>query len=533
MANSFVQMRHSFGARGWPTRAAWLCLLGVAAGLRLWGLDWGRPVWNIYPDEDLILGVVQHLSWTDLDPKFYSYSGLTFYLSFFSAEVLKALNLTLSDFDRILLHRAWSVLFGTLGVVVAYRLVRALGYNRRAGLLAAAAMAFAPLHVWDSHLGTTDVSLTFWCGLALVVSLWAYRRPHPVRWLLGGVAVGLAVGVKFNGAFTGLPFVVALALAVDEGRVDRREAWRFLSALAGGALAGSFVTTPFTFINLAGAVKAFLFEYHHVHEGHIGFDLNAPGWQYHRYIYYLGAGLPFSLGIALYALALAGLVGLATRWRSRRVAIAASFAALYFLVIGSWTYVPIRYALPLFPFLMAAAGIAAERAIARWRWQAAIPLVCVAIYTGVFTLTTTARFAEDTRDQAAVWIRRNVPPRSTVFLVHVRELTHLPLVDARRYQRKRLWARYLPAAVTRRAQLGQPAWAVLSSLDYQRDYRRGRGWEWELVRRHSGYRLVYRARAWFLNRAFYERLDPLFGGYWISPDIEVYEVTRPSRAYSR
>jgi 4-amino-4-deoxy-L-arabinose transferase-like glycosyltransferase len=510
-----------------------ITLVGVGLSLRLWGLRWGAPALDFNPDEELVSWATSKLSWHHLDPEFYSYSGLTFYLNFLTRELVQLFFGPLSEFDVLLVHRSLSVVFGTLCIVLAYQLVRRMGYGRRAGWIAAGAMAVAPLHVWDSHFGTVDVGLTFWCGLACVLSLAAYRRLIPARWLAGGLCVGAAIGVKFNGAFAGLPFLVALALAWREGRVGPRRAGALLAALVAGIAAASLLTSPFSFINLQESLAAFLYEYRHVHVGHVGFDLDAPGWQYHPFVYQLLAALPFSLGVALYGVAIIAAGLLLTRWRSRRVAILTSFVVPYLMVIGSWTFVPLRYLLPLFPFLMAATGIAAERAWARWRWRAAVPLTLLAAYTLTFTVSTTARFTNDTREASARWIEHHVPPGASVFLAHVRNLSYLPAVDPARYERKRMRALHVEGTIkdrmTRGALLtaGHPPFVVMSSLDYARDYRRNRNFEWDLLRRSKHYRLIHRNRAWFLNREFYETLDPMFGGYFVSPDIEVYLLAGP------
>ncbi len=102
------------------------------------------------------------------------------------------------------------------------------------------------------------------------------------------------------------------------------------------------------------------FEYDHVHSLHYGFSLPAVGWQYHKYVYELCAGFPFSLGFALYGSAVAGSVWVLWHLRRETVVVLA-FAVPFFAILAHWTFVPLRYQLPVLVVGAALAGM----------WQAA------------------------------------------------------------------------------------------------------------------------------------------------------------------
>src|SRR5262249_62187556 len=82
------------------------------------------------------------------------------------------------------------------------------------------------------------------------------------------------------------------------------------------------------------------------HSLHYGLSLPAVGWQYHNYVYELFAGFPFSLGFALWATAAGGAVWAIGTLR-RETLIVAAFVVPFFLILGHWTFTPLRYMLPV------------------------------------------------------------------------------------------------------------------------------------------------------------------------------------------
>lgn len=515
------------GNRG-PSRPglvlAAIVVLGL--GLRLWGIDWGRPRVDLNPDELNILEVTSGITFGDLDPGFYSYSGLTFHLNFFSGELLEILAGPLGRFDQLLLHRLWSVLWGTLTILVVYCLARDLLGSRRAGLFAAAGMAITPLHLWDSHLGTTDVPLAFWMVLATWAGVRAYRRPELRRFVVGGMAVGFGVGVKFNAALAGVTF---LAAAVAAKREDRLRSWGEVAGrllAAGLASIVSFaVSSPYSLINLRETVAAFWFEWRHVRAGHFGFDLLAEGWQYHRGVYQLAAALPFAFGFALYGLVLVGLVRFARRRPGADVAVGTAFVALYFLSFASYNFVPIRYYLPILPVLLAVSAGLPERLWAEGGWRRAL-LLGILAYTGLFAATSTSRFSLDTRIEAADWANANLTPEASVVLVEpIFGDAYMPRLEDSRFRLASAPIGDLEGIVA--GLRSHPSgYVCLSSLSYQRFYREGdpekvRLWDW-IRRNPEWFERVRVFEGWYLNRDVYTALDPMYGGYFISPTIEFY-----------
>ncbi len=538
-------------------------LVGLA--LRLWGIHWGFPRVDLSPDELNVWNISASLRWNDLDTRFYNYSGLTFYLNFFGAQLLSLLGVTLEPHTILLVNRLWSVLFGTLTIVVAYLAARDLFTEERSGAWAAWGVALLPIHAWHSHFGTSDIGLVFWVTTCFWLAVRAYLVPDLRRFLLAGLVVGVAVGVKFNGLLAAVWLVIAAFAAWREKRIGSLGQAALLLIPAGAAaLAGFFLVSPFSLIHLKKTVDAYFFEARHVRGGHYGFDLSPAGWPYHPYVYQLFAAFPFSFGLPLYLAMLASLVHFVRHTPKLRVLLGLSFPLLYLGIIASWKFVPTRYYLPALPILLILASRGFDRAWAaahrHWRTAARATALLVLAYTLAYDMTTVDRFRRDTRLSAARWADQALPRGSRIILVDpifdrgyivpagspgpmpfavplakVMEKAYMPLFNRDRFT---VEARDLGRAVRewQDGRIGRGDVLCLSSLVFLRDVRLGekaadRLRLWNMIRRNP--RRFKRLRVFdssFLNRDFYAALDPMYACDFVSPAIEFYEVLGRRRA---
>jgi len=525
--------------------------------LRLWGIEWGFPRVDLSPDELNVWNISARLRWSQLDPHFYNYSGLVFYLNFLAAQVVRLFGIVLQPHTLLLINRLWSVFFGTLTISLAYFTARDLFEQQKAGLWAAWLVALLPIHVWHSHFGTSDISLVFWVTAAFWLAVRAYRKPNGFRFLLGGLVVGIAIGVKFNGLLSGVSFLVAAVAAWKERRIQRLPQVLLLLLAAGGAaLVGFFLVSPFSLIHLKATIHAFFFESAHVKGGHYGFDLSPSVWPYFPYVYELFAVFPFSFGLPFYLVTGIALIHFILRAQRVQVILGLCFAALYLSIIASWKFVPDRYCLPALPILLilVSSSIAAVFAMVKGRWKLTLLLIAVLVlgYTLAYDVSTVDRFRRDTRLTAAAWADEALPAQSRIVLVdptfdrgaivpagspgpmpfsvplaEVMEKSYMPLFDRTRFE---VLTRDLNRTVSdlESGKLGRGDILCLSSLVFLRDVRLGKKAGerlrlWNLIRKNP--RKIRRLRVFdasFLNREFYAALDPMFACNFVSPTIEFY-----------
>ena len=352
------------------TRRWWLALaavLALAAALRVVGIRYGLPFPLLDPDEaSIVPRAWRMVHGGGLDPHWYDYpSGLMYVLAPFQAWQHE---------PSYLAARLVMVAFGVGAVGGSWWLGR-VAYGRRAGLVAAAAVAVCSTHVAYSHAAVTDVPLT----AAVAVSL-ALAVTGRLEW--AGLAAGVATGFKYPGVLLAVPLAV----------VGYRQVRRLAVSL--GLLAVGFVaTSPFVVIHPRQAWDDASRVNRLARAGWLGFehDGSAPVAFAHR----LWSGLGPVLLIAAAGLAIA-------LWRRRRAdLVLASFTLAYAV-----TLLPLhahfgRYVLPLVPPLGALAG----------RLRALVPLtLALLVVPLVWSIrddrTLTKR---DTRIAAHAWIQENLP----------------------------------------------------------------------------------------------------------------------------
>lgn len=101
--------------------------------------------------------------------------------------------------------KAFTLGFTLLGIVTIFGLARQ-AWGPRAGLLAAAAFATAPVIVWETGSGYLDVAHGLYAGVGAYLLLRTITHREP--WLPGALMMAFAIGTKY----TGLQSAIAVAL---------------------------------------------------------------------------------------------------------------------------------------------------------------------------------------------------------------------------------------------------------------------------------------------------------------------------------
>lgn len=405
-------------------------LLLAALGLRLWGIQFGLPYAYHYDEMFYVTGGLNTGAWVfetaNNPPGFMNILTGEYGLYYILGRALHWFG-SVREFESYyhtdpsifyLLSRITSAVFGSLTVLVAYRLGRQ-SVDRTVGLSAAVYLAFSFLHVRDSHFGVPDIVATFFVALTVSLVLWSLENLSWRRLLLAASAAGLAATIKWSVWPVIFPVVLGVYALSTKGALRSRLA-RFmgLGSLAGLVFMISFAIFGFQMVL---APKAY-FEYAKLElssgaQG--GFALwqvdTVPGW-----LFYLKT-LSYGIGWILLGLALLGLVWLFYRGlRSRSMTgwILLSFPLVYFLVMGSTRHYFARYALPLIPFFVvfAAAGLdwLLKGFFKQQTWTARAAWYGLTILLILQPVLFSIRFnqlvsREDTRTQAKNWIEANLP----------------------------------------------------------------------------------------------------------------------------
>jgi hypothetical protein len=278
-----------------PTRradTAWLAaIVALGAMLRLYPVWFGLPYLNARPDETVALGHAVAVMRGDINPHFFHWPSLTFYLfaAVFTAisDVYGAVipGGALSDAGYFIVARIVVALAGTATIAVLFQLGRRMA-NAWTGLAAAAFLAVAILHVRESHFAMTDALMTLLVtgSLALLVRALDDTAGSPAgsRWFAAaGLVGGLAASTKYSAAA-----VIAAMAAVQLSwfvRSPRRaaglNAWAPSVTFIAAFVCGFLVATPYAILDSPAFATDLRFDFTHLSAGHA---VNVGrGWLYH------------------------------------------------------------------------------------------------------------------------------------------------------------------------------------------------------------------------------------------------------------
>ena len=379
----------------------------VAFGLRIWGITFGLPA--VYrPDENVVVGRAVGVLHGAFDPRFADWPHLYFYVSAAWLGALRPIFAWLGPAAPYLGVRLLGAILGTATVVVVYLLGRR-AYGQAAGLLAALFLALAFLHVRDSHFATIDVPLTLAVTVVLYLAVRLMETGTGKAGILTAAALGIAAGVKYNGA---------LALAGIAAAVGSRPSARSVRTLAAVglqvlaiALIGLVVfavTSPFLIIDFARFQSSL---------GYIFQHLAAPSSPEIGWIRLVRLGLWYGLDPPLFLLGLAGVI-YAVMWRTPADWILLAFLVAYYGLIGVGHTDYARYADPLLPGLV----LLAARFLTEIAWRFRRTGLILAVGAALVSLPALAHDFSfdsllprtDTRTEAFAWLASHVPAGARV-----------------------------------------------------------------------------------------------------------------------
>jgi len=321
--------------------------------------------------------------------------------------------------DPVLSLRLISLVYGVLSLLPFAFAVRAITGRGPPALLAAALLAFAPLHQTYSHIGTPDLPALFWFLLALFLAHRYARDRSPETWFLLAGAAGACLALKFT-----VPVLLPLALLLVTDRKPVRRAVEAALALCGAfALFSLFIYRPQDFLRF---LHMLAYDNLHVAEAHsLGLHLKRYGL---AVVPALGAPAAL-LGTAGAVLVLRGAPGrIRRRLAGRKTAERARILLADPLVVWTAPFLlytvlslrlgvhAVRHVLVPLVLLCAAGGIAAERLLrgtgARRRAGAAL-LAAAAVYLAGNAAAWEMWYLKDVRGEAARWLEENRRPGET------------------------------------------------------------------------------------------------------------------------
>ena len=387
-------------------------LLVAAAALRFTALGFGLRHPPFVDEVYFVQSVSRMLAERTLDHGFYEYPGL------FSTLLVPALAFVSPPRlgpSAYLLSRGVVAAFSVLSVALCARLAQRLWGGLAPALVAAALLAVSPVEVETAHMVRPDVVLATFVLFSSLLLLGVGDETKGD--LQAGVSIGVATAVKFTGALLAPCYLLRRALSPKGLR------WPQVLIAGLAALLAFAVSSPYTFLHARPALLGLRSQvaYHYLaRPGDLG-----P----------LGTALTYG-GILLRALGPVGAalipVGLWIRRRDWRASLPLLLLpVLTVAVFSTATVHEERFLVPVLGVLavFASAGAAAlfERGV----------VVAVAVSAAILgpPLVHSLQFLSaishpGTRDRAADWIERNLPPGARVLTTLGADLG----VDRRRFK---------------------------------------------------------------------------------------------------
>ena len=374
-----------------------LLVLVVGMGLRIYGINWDMG-YGFHPDErdiymrsgcmyDLLIEAPGHAQCgyladqpdaqpgipglgtaldpgrSPLNPHWFPLGSILIYVLVFFRSIIELFT-NIDALEMRYVGRTLSALADIGSVMLVFVLGRRM-YGSVVGLLAAAFVTFAVIHIQNSHFYRPE---TF-SVLFTLASFWAMLRMVEKRRLRDSALLGLMVGLALAPKVNILPLLVPLALAYAyrvldsvDGRwasINSDVVQRILGHAAVAALvaiAVFFVSAPYAFLDFGSFVGDLTAQ--------TNMARNAGLWPFTvqyidtaPFVYQIqqsslwGLGLPLGI-VAWLGLLFTGLVALMRRFSFRADLLVLAWVVPTFLLLESFEVRFLRYVFPLMPFLI-------------------------------------------------------------------------------------------------------------------------------------------------------------------------------------
>lgn len=444
----FVSLSIGYMKRVNPELILMGAVLLVALMIRAWGISYDLP-YIYHADEPIYATISQNIFRTgDLNPHFFNYPSLFFYINSFAiipyyllgkllgifasrSDILSPISIVMGTThsllpSAIMLGRGITLLFGVGTVGLTFMVGKQITGSPIVGLLAAFMLSISPTNVSHSRLITPDTFVVFFTTATFLAAVLVYQKGKLWQYVAAGVLAGLAASTKYNGGLIVLPLLFAHLLRYGKTAF---KAGNLYIALLFCALA-FFATTPFALID-PKFWSDLRYEAQHYATGHPGMEGDSAKW-YLDYMWQSG-------GVIYIFAALEILRGISVRLKE--IILLSIFPLAYFIFIASFVVRNDRTFLPLTSllFVLSASfwvyllGRASEFASQVARRLMVVALACL-LSIGLFvqisnTIAGTLQLTTiNSRETARAWLMENLPAGAKIALE-----SYSPFLDPARF----------------------------------------------------------------------------------------------------
>ncbi|MBN2382501.1 glycosyltransferase family 39 protein [bacterium] len=396
----------------------------IATVFRLIGLFHGI---TFHPDERSNIMHVMDMSWSDLNPHFFAYGSLPFYILFIVKMVLGWFSAELVAYTALFkIGRVISALIGIWTCVLTSMLGKRLS-DRPTGLLAGLFLALTVLHIQYSHFYAVDIMMTFMATLVCLKLLDLYKRGRWRDYILTGIFLGMGLAVKVSI----LPIMLPVLFSHVFRAIDARNLLKVRTHVPFIVLTIVMVMCfmlcqPYTCLDYAKFSHDVL-EQSRMVTGEWKPPYTLQYEQTRPFLYPLEQMMKWSMGYPLFLISMIGFisacVGLRKKWISAETLIIL-WIIPYFLITGSFQVKFLRYLLPIMPMLCVfGANWLVEMVRSGpgvWRSRLGYALLSITlVYLICYALAFSAIYREPhPYYTASDWIYQHVAPHEIILTEH-------------------------------------------------------------------------------------------------------------------
>lgn len=396
LANFFNQFKESFR----KDRFLWLALV-LCFGFSLIGAQWGKiEDWN--PDQMAFRAVPNNLMVGDyLKPPLTTYMARLLVLNpvdclmngIFRAPTKLRLEV------RVLGVRLLTILYLCIAVVLVYFSVLRC-HGKKAASAIALIMGTSAGFVLYTHYGTADMPVVFWMVASFASALYAVFSNNTWIAIAAGLFAGLATATKYNGL--GVAVAIPVFFFIKYGP----------KALLGKNLWLASLAVPFGFVlGCPGAI----FDQSHFLQDFLYNLYTTPVYSgsverigYGRFLFYIPETLGWPVSILLAGCVIGSIFLFFLKQLKKEEVLllggALTVFLFYFLTIGRFPRMEMRFVVPAVPFFVIAAAAAIARIDKKLLITILVPLVAYNLVCCVFV---GSRFLNDPRMEACGWAEKN------------------------------------------------------------------------------------------------------------------------------
>lgn len=326
-----------------------------------------------------------------------------------------------------LVLRLVSVVCSTLSVWLLFKLAK--NYLDSWYALAAALLyAVLPITVIQAKYGVSDTMLSFLFLVNCILALKLYRTPTSIHYFLGGVALAIAIGTKYNGIFLFFPYVVAHTLVYTTRKTLRPQNFFQVKKIALFCisliltLVIIFPLVPFQ--DWQKFIQSIIFEQQHLFVVGHWWGVPLSGLDYFYVFHFLRSILP-ATGVFLLSILVIGMGYIVLKRKNPIDYIIISLIIPYYVVVEYVYKIPViypHYILPLVSLYVLYAVFFLKQIInflkATMKFYGTIVGLAFFLLLLLFpcykTTLLLATIKPDTRDTMANWIQSNIPQHATI-----------------------------------------------------------------------------------------------------------------------